>query len=285
MKKFITFSYVFRKSLFSLSYYRDVLKSRFKFSIKYFLAFSFLLGFLSILSISLSILPQVNIFLERFKNRAYTVYPSDLVITLKNGELSTNVTEPFHIPFPYELFSQNVPSISDQQQTYLMTIDTKANAQDFTKSQSLILVTHDKYVFASENTNGIHEESLKNLGDMTIDKKFFDQKLNSLLPLLKYADAFLITIILITFIIIIPIIRLASLFIYTLILLIPAKIMGLNIKFTKLYQIGLHSLTLPLILQMALFAFAVNPTIPFFGSIVFLLYNLVILAELNKTKV
>jgi len=284
MKKIITFSYVFRKSLFSLSYYKDVVKSRFKFSLKYFLIFCLLTGFLSLLSISLSVIPEVNVFITRFKNNAYTLYPSDLIITVKNGQLTTNVTEPFRVPIPYALFTQNPPAISDQKQIYLVTIDTKASPQDFTKSQSLMLITKDKYVIASDNLNGVREESLKNLGDLVIDKKFIDQKLNSIMPVLNYASLILMAILALVFLILMPVVRLMSLFVYSLILLIPARMMGLTLNFAKIYQIGLHALTLPLILQMTLLAFGVYPAIPFFGSIVFLLYNLVILAELNKTN-
>lgn len=284
IKKFAIFNYVFRKSLFSLVYYRDVVKTRFRFSFKYFWSFSFFLGLLLTISLSVAVIPGVNAFLTKFSNRAHMLYPQDLVITLKNGELSTNVAEPLRFPIPFELIADNPPAVSDQKQIYLITIDTQASASAYETSRSLILLTKTDSIIADPE-GGYRSDPLKNWGDVTIDKKFADGWLNKILPLLKYAQIIIVLAFGIFFVFILPVSRLVSLVFLTLFLLIPVKLLKLDLSFKKLYQIGLHALTLPTLIQIFMLSFGLLPALPFFNSILYLLYAMVILSDFKRTVV
>lgn len=280
MRKLKAFNYIFRKSITSFSYYHEVVKTKFSFSLKYFIFFSFLFGTMLSISLSFVIIPSVNTVLNRFQSRIASLYPIDLVITVRNGEVSTNTTEPLRFPIPIELFTEVPGAISDQNQKYLLTIDTKAKIEDYAQNQSIILVTRDSAVISENNSYRVYP--LKDVGDVTVNKQLIDDLLVKLTPILKYLP--ILTAVLLWFIltIFLPLSRLLSLLILSLILLLAGNLMKLNLSYKKIYQIGLHSLTLPTLIQIGLLSFGLIPPIPFFNSILFILYTLIIFAELKK---
>ena len=283
MKKLATYQYVFWKSISSFAYYRDVVKATFSFSFKYFLVFSGLIGLLLTISLSFTLIPPVSGFVRRLETRAVSLFPADLVISVKNGQMSTNVTEPLRFPFPVELFSDTPGAISDQKQQYLVTIDTKAKTEDFTTSRSVLFVTRDNLVIADRN-GGYRVYPLKDMGDITINKKGVDEFLAKSLPILKLLPILLIVLFFLLFTLALPLSRLVSLAVLSLLLHIASRFMSLQLGYKKIYQIGLHAMTLPTLIQIVMTAFGLIPPIPFFNSILYLLYALVILAELRKTS-
>lgn len=283
MKQLNIFFRTFWKSVSSLAYYRDVVKAPFSFSFKYFIFFSFLLGLTLAISSSLAILPPVSKFTARLSTRSQTLFPPDLVITIKNGELSTNAIEPLKFPIPFELFTDTPPAISDQKQLYLATIDTKARAADFSKSQSLVLLTKTSIVVKDEDSD-YRIFPLKDLDDVTFDKAVVDEFLRTIRPLLGFIPALIILVLLGVFLVLLPISRLLSLLFLSLVLLIAAQVMKVILPYSKIYQIGLHALTLPTLIQIGLTVIGVVPPIPFFNSILYLLLALAILAEFKRSS-
>ncbi len=267
--------------MFSFTYYRDVVRSKFSFSFKYFLVFSLLLGLFLTAVVSSLVLPQLSTFLTRFKTRAHALYPETLVLEIKKGHVSTNALQPFRIPIPFELFTDTPPAISDQKQTYILTIDTHANVSDFSKSQSLALLTSDSLVFADDN-GGYKVYPLKEVDNVIVKKSGVDQFLDKALPLLDAIGPIIILVLFFFFVIGLPLVRLISLLILTLFILMAANLMQLSYGYKKLFQVGLHSITLPTMIQILMLGFGLVVPIPFFSSILFLLYNLVILTELKK---
>lgn len=242
--------------------------------------FSILLGLAVTIVISTLIAHPVQTFITRFQNRALSLYPPDLVVTVTNGEVTTNVQEPLRFPIPFELFTDVPPVLSDQNQLYLVTIDTSAEISDFDETQSAVLITKDTIV--AKDDDGFRVYPLDKETNVTIDKGAVDDFLSPLLPKLSYVPALLIVLIGFALIVILPLIRLVWLFFPTLALLLLSTLLKLNLSYGKLYQIGLHALTLPTLIQLALYWFGVYVPLPFFGSILYILYALVILATLRE---
>jgi len=282
MQKLVTFNHVFWNSISSFTYYHEVVKTRFSFSFKYFFMFSLILGTLLTIVVSLTFVPDVNQFLKRFALRAPALYPNDLVITVKDGKLATNVTEPLHFPVPLELFSDTPGVISDQNQEYLLTIDTNAQINDYSNSHSLIFVTREQVVVPDSDGVGFRVYPISSFDDGTIDKNAVTKLLDTISPWYPFIVPAMIFILWFTLTILLSIIRLISLSVLTLILRVPAYFMHISLTYRKLFQIGLHALTLPTIIQILMTSFELYPPIPFFNSIVFLLYSLVILSELKR---
>lgn len=281
MGKLSTFIRTLKKSAFSFSYYKDTLDARFSFSLKYFLLFGFILSTLLMLIIGLVLVPMISEFATRFKSRALTLFPSNLVIDIRNGELFTNTTDPFRMPLPYELITDVPPAISDQKQTYLLTIDTNASVEDFNSLQTFILLTKTHAV-VRDNDSDFRVFSLRDAEDISIDQLKVNSLFEKILPLLGWMPIVVMAIIYFTLLSFFVFIRLMWLLMMALLLFPASQFMGLRLSYQKLYQIGLHAVTLPTLIQIFMLSLGLIPPIPFFFSILFYLYVLVIFAHLPK---
>lgn len=281
MQKLKVFFRTFVKSTTSFSYYKEVVIARFKFSLKYFAFFSLLTGLLLTVGTSLAVLPPVNNFLNRLGQKAYDLYPQELVISVKGGEVTTNANEPLRVPVPYDLFTDTPPAISDQKQTYLVTIDTNAQVSDFETSQSLIFVTRDAVV-GQDDGGGYRVYPIDKTTNFTLDKNLVNEFWQKFLPVLRFVPFAIVVFFFCIFAIFLPLSRLVSLVFLTVPLMFAAKLMQLTISYKKLFQIGLHALTLPTLIQIFMTAFNINPRVPFFNSLLYLLYGLIILATLKE---
>ena len=258
-----------------------MLNAGFSFSFKYFVAFSFILGIMLTIFVCSMILPPLNHFSDRFLTRAVNLYPPGLEIQITDGTLTVNKNEPIRIPIPYELITDVPPAISDQKQKYLLTIDTKAKTDDYEKSQSLLLLTENQLV-APDEGSGYSVYPFSEVTGVKINKETVDQIIRGAAPFVKALPYLVTAILFIIMAIFLPLSRLFSLLLLTFITMIFAKLLHLKLTYRQLYQLGLHALTVPVLIQVIMTLFSLIPPLPFFNSIVYLLYFLVILAELRK---
>ena len=268
--------------MFSFKYYRDVVTAPFSFSLKFFIAFSFFVGFLITISLGMAIYSPIQVFTTRFQERANTLYPQDLTITIKNGELTTNAKQPYHFSIPFELFLPQAPAIPDDKQEYFLTIDTKATPDTYKANRSFFLLTRDSLVIPT-NDEATQTIPFKQFDDLVINKTTVDGFINHVLPLLHLLFPLTIASLLFFLIVIWPLARFVGLVFLSLLLRPISRLMGLQLPFKKILQISLHSHLLPVFIQITMFLFGLQPPILFFNALLFLLYNLIIFAELKSS--
>ncbi len=281
-QKLATYQYVFWKSISSFVYYRDVVKARFRFSFAFFALFSFLLGILMSIAISIAIVPDIFTFTSNFQKNARGIYPSNLVIKVKDGKVSTNVSEPFSIPFPLKDVSNKDGLGELANIKYLLTIDTHVNPETGQNQNALIFVTEKTIIF-KDRGSAVRMVPVSDFGDVTIDREHFNSLVDSLRGFIRWVPLLVILVIVIVLLLLLPLLRLFTIVLLSLPLALSARLMGLKLSFAKVVQIGLHALTLPTLLQMFLLGFGVQVPIPFFNSILYLLYSLVILSSLRDS--
>lgn len=282
MRKLSIFLRTFGKSTFSLTYYHEIVKAPFLFSLKYFIVFSITLGLGLTFLLSWAILPYLTTFTSRVNNRISNLYPNDLIIELKDGQLTTNQAEPIRFPLPYELFMATPPAISDQNQLYLITIDTRKKPRDIADSKSIFFITRETIsVKDSTDDASYRAYPLKEFGDAHIDKDTVTKSLLSLKPLWDFLPYLAVLVILGGCVLLLPVTKLIFLLFMTVLVWPLTHLFKLNLSYQKLVQIGLHALTLPTLIQLGLLLLGLNPPIPFFGTILYFLYLMVIMAELK----
>ena len=281
MTKVSTFIRTFWKSITSFSYYKEIAMAPMAFSFKYFVGFSFLLGALLTLLVSIVVVPPLTTAANRFEKRVTILYPPDLVITIKNGELTTNASQPLRFPIPFELFTDTPPAISDQKQTYLATIDTDATAENFESYRSFVVATKNQ-IIVSKSDNDFEVYPLDPKIDTVITKATFTELIAKLVPWIKASPFIFIVVILLLFAILIPLSRLASLVFLTAPLVLIAKLLHLSYGYKKIFQLGLHALTIPTLIQVIMTLFEVRVPFPFFNSLLYIFYALIILASLRE---
>lgn len=282
MDKLKTFYRSFIKSITSPSYYRDIVKAPLSFSIKYILFLSYLVVLFHTLTAVGYLafqLPKLPEHIETVKQRLNTFYPQDLIVTVENGTLSTNKQEPIHF---------NIPELQDEEIQHILTIDTSAQVENYPDYNSLILVTDEEYVYPENTPEGYSVVQIDETGEhMTISRENYDQLLGEVVPLLERLPS-IAPYILIGIVLLVPffgavfefIRNIFSVGLFTLITWLISQVLKIKLNYTKLFQMGLHAATVPVLITAILFLFGVSLPLIYLSS--FLLWMVIILTQYKE---
>ncbi len=287
MKKIKRFFDIVVKSLTSFPYYKDIAKAEFKFSLKYLFFLFYLISLLGSIvfavEISILILPKAPDFIQTFQSKVGSFYPKDLVITIKDGQVATNVKEPYYIDLPQELGLGSGYN-------HLITIDTKAEVGDIKDKATVILVTKDAIAAVKDNGSSYEVYPIDSSTNYTIDKNGYDQLVSKISPYLKYATPALIALVLLS-ILVWPLIvavlslgwQLFYLLIFSAIFFILVKLLKRNLKFAKVYQLSMHASTLPILLGFITSSIGIRT--PFLlGSLILLIFMVLVINQFRAEK-
>jgi len=117
--------------------------------------------------------PKVSQFIN--KN-----FSDDLEITIRQGIVTTNVTEPYYIVVNHDIFNELLGKTSDQTspaKVRLLAIDTKGSAENFEKYQTYALLTESNLVYYDDKAVKI--TSLRNIDNLTITKQIVLDKVKT----------------------------------------------------------------------------------------------------------
>lgn len=251
-RKLKTFFRTLKRSAIDLEYYKDVIKAPFSFSLKYHLFLLFLVTFFSGIRFAVllsGVIPTLPLFIENAKSGARELYPAELVVELKDGEITTNVEEPYVIDLPQAWGGGK----------NFIRIDTNASIDDFEQYDTLVLVTKKSFVAKDEDGYKVYPFSDYKGGNYTLTADEYSRLVDPLLPLLDFLPAIAVVLIIIG-IFIWPFIgsflwllwNLLWFLIPALILLIIVKLAKRNLRFGQAYQIVIHAFTLPILISFAL---------------------------------
>ncbi len=285
MNKLKTFYNSFIKSITSPTYYRDIVKAPISFSLKYvfFLSYVFMFIFIAVSAIYMAtFLPKLPEFVTTAKSRLETFYPLNLVITIKDGIVTTNTDEPVFL---------NIPEAVDEDIKHVVTIDTKAQVEDYYDYDTFFLVTDDSVVYPESDDKTYSVTSIKELQeevDITqIDRNVYEEFLGVAYPALDSIPK-LAPFILIGVVLIVPFIASVFEFIRNIIIVallsvmtfVFALLLKINLPYLKIFQMGLHAVTIPLILMLILFFTGASVPLLFIAS--FLLWMVIILTQYKE---
>ena len=287
MQKLKAFFQTFVKSLSQPSYYKNFLPTKFSSSLKYlaFLLFIIsLFGALKFTFILIEAKPRLPEFVDKVKMVVTDIYPDKLVITLKDGKLSTNAKEPYFIDLPKGTW--------DMGTMHLIAIDTKGNVEDYGKYNSAIFLTSEFAVMPNNDNRGDRIYPLKDLlkdvpDGAFINKSIYQSFAIQVLPYVDNLPSYLSTLALIL-VVLWPFIAMSFalsghmfyLVFFALILWIIAKMMKKNLSYGKIYQLSMHGLTLPILISGLISLF--GKSIPFLYSIILLVFMIVVFKKLSN---
>lgn len=168
---------MFKKYL-SWEYYTSILlgKSSYK-TFLVFVVFSFIFTLyysFQVLRVGLPFATNAPKYIENIVDKTI---PGDLTVRIKNGVVSTNVSEPYYVTIPKE-YLESLSGLTKFDPTTIskiriLTIDTKANAEDFERYQTLALLTDSSIIYY--NDSNVTITSLRDTEDFTFNKqKVFD---------------------------------------------------------------------------------------------------------------
>jgi hypothetical protein len=276
MNKIRAFFYTFFKSLTSLKYYKDVIKANVYFSIKYFFSLAAIAGTISVL-LALSQIGEIkqgyNNALEQIRN----LYPSDLVISYREGDISVNREEPFIIPLPQAVREQD-----GQLPTNLIVFSSEGTLDDVNNLDTLILV-NDSNILVKGN-NKIDVYPLENIEEGRITRAEVDRVINQLQSLSRFLPLIVALTSLVGAIFYYSIYRLLYLLFIGLLLMLLGKTKNLNLPFRNYFQIAVHTFTLPLTIGVLLDLARINLYFPLWIFLLNLAFGIFVLISFDGTE-
>src|SRR3989344_520307 len=247
MRKVKTFVHVFINSLFPLAwYYKKILKTRFSFSLKYLITLIVILHILfgAIFFIKYSVINQSLPQLNKNLFDMLSNYPSDLIIRIKNSQLTTNYDHPYIMWFNSKKFP-----------TPVLAIDSFAQPEKINEYRSYVLIHDNAITIRNPNNGRIKSYPLPSQNEYIINKNRVNQMQNVLLD--TFAIRFTSIIIagyigiLILLLIVFIIVKLLYLLLFSVIIFFIMRtiLKNTDIHYKKIVQISFHASTLPLIFE------------------------------------
>lgn len=296
MKKLKTFYNAFWKSSIRPSFYKELIKTKFSFSLKYILFLFFLIALIKGVIFDIGavyFIPQIPQFLDRVKTESLSIYPKNLVINFNNGVLKTNVKEPYTIDLPPLL-----GDIKSDNFIYLVTIDTKGAVENYPQYKSIFLITSNSIV-VPDNQSGVStsgsfkvvpiSEFVKDDQNVTINQKAYQNFLGTILPYLNYLRALAIVLVVLAILVwpFIGAILGASGDMFLLVfgaflIWIFAKIMRRKLSYGKIYQLSMYAITAPVVLAFVLSFLKINLGIIY--SLVYLVFMGLVVTRFEKAS-
>jgi len=287
MKQLNTFIYSFKRSISDPKYYKDILTVPFSFSLKYLFFLSICVVIIQTLLFVGSVIhfyPQVPTFIKQTKEVLTTAYPQALVVTIKNGEVSTNTKEPYYIDIS-QLNKFDKGSLK-----HFITIDTTANPSDYPEYETAVLVTRRAIVYPGKNSNKTDSYSITPIDpeiDVIFSKINYDNIVNQIIPYIDALPTIFIVIICVA-LFLWPFLGSLFLLLWHMLYLIVgaffafiiASIMKVTIPFGKLYQLSMHGITLTVLVNLFLQQFGI--AIPFLYTLILCIWMGIVLKEIGN---
>ena len=281
MRTIRAFLYVIRRSFTDPGYYRELTKVPFSFSLKFFFAYFFLYALVATTIIAKNIIPQLDTFTKAIATGVDRLYPPELVITIKKGEITTNVSEPYAIPVSAlgSLFGDETPDDTKN----LLVIDTKGTVDSFADYKTVALLTKRTLIARGEDSNW-RVYPLSNVSDITIDQTLVGRLSQKVKPLLSMVIPLAIFAIFGGIVISMPAVTLLYLLVIALVVVAIARLLKKTLTYRKAYQLGMHFVLLPTSLVDALTYLGVTIPILFFHLILVILVAWVVVRALPRGK-
>lgn len=272
MKKLKAFVHVYKNSLTSPKYYKEVLKTDLNFSLKYYFMLVLFASILITTIETILVVPEIKNKIMGFAENSRQVYPEDLVIKIEGGEWTVNREEPFVIPMP-KIPNESVPDNA-------IVLYKEGTISDVDLFNTVVLVNDVNVVF--RGANGIQARSLKDIPDIEVNKEAFDNFIDFLFSFTKFLPYIIFVATLLGLLVYFIFFRLLySLFLGIIIYALALLRKG-SIDYMSAYKIGLHTMTLPITFQVVLALYKSSLGLPLWFFLLNIFFALVVLLKMEE---
>ncbi|MEK7212101.1 MAG: DUF1189 family protein [Patescibacteria group bacterium] len=261
---------IFKQSVYSPDFYRELKDKPLKFSIKYFYLLAVVLSVIWALILTFTIVPIVNVFITQLGPMARDFYPAELVITVQNGQASANVSQPYLIKMPVTE-GVKVPGTDEKQVENILAIDTVSpfDPKLIDEYKAAALLTKDYLVMRDDNV--LKVQKLADFPNLTIDQDRFSTVVEQVQSIFnRFAPVFTVVVSLLIFLgmLVAASYKLLYLLLLALLIMLIGKIKKLDVNYKYAYRIGIHAMSLGLVLSPVLFL--LHAVIPYLFTILLL---------------
>jgi hypothetical protein len=264
------------KSVYGPEFYSDIKNQRTGSAVRYYLKLSLLLTIVLTVFYSIVAISAVTIFTSDSNiSKIISNFPSDLTITIKDKQFSTNVSEPYKIPVP-GIF---VSTTSQNQIENLLVIDTSLKdipTDILTKNKTIAFMT--KNAIITERGGALQINTLDKFGNVNfvVNQESIHSFVDKYLPYVKTLLWFVpIPIFIVVFIVYVA--KLISFFLLALVVWLVLRIKKMDRGYMHAYRVTIYAQTLPLIVFLVFGGFGA-----WFLSL--LVTIIIVLINMEKTK-
>ncbi len=269
-----------RDSIYGPKFYASLSERPFLFSMKYFIKFALFAGLVGLIAFAvrtpLSSIPTPQ-KIRGFIDQGGTLYPQELVVTIKNGQASVNVSEPYMIPMSESFQSKETSNRSgasaDQMQPIknFLVIDTARpfSTETFRDYRTAILLTRDSFIIGGGGTQ-MRIFPLEKAGSAEITKKSILLLSEKIKPYAVWVIPFFALILIFVFLLVNGF-YLAYLLFGAFLIWGLTALLKKRMSYKHAYQIGLHAITGSIIFDGLMKSAPFHLRLPFVFTLLMLL--------------
>lgn len=236
----MSFLKTIQNSIYSPQFYKTLPNKSFKQSIIYFLLLILLLTTIRLITSAGSLLFEAPRAMRDFAANIINCYPKDLEIKITSGKVSINSQEPYFIPYCGQPDNNKNFAVIDTQNQFSQT--------KFDEYKAVVWMTKDSVVYKKNNYE-TNSYSLAQVKDFRVDEGVLNSFYDKLSPYLKFVGPLLLLLALIGIYLSYDV-RLIYLLVIALIVWLISKVLKHNLSYGQSYKIGLHAITLGLIVEL-----------------------------------
>ncbi len=229
-----------QNSAYSPQFYSSIPKKSFRQSFGYFLLLILVLSVIKLTTLISPLLVEAPLAIQSFISDTINCFPKELEVKIQNGLVTTNVEEPYFIKFcSAKEINQN-----------LVLIDTKTpfSASKFNESSAAAWVTKDSIFYKKSNVE-TRSYSFIQIKDFKLNRDSLNSFNNMISPWLKFVGPILLFLAFVGIYLAYDFRLIYLLFLAALIWLL-SKLFKKTFNFGQSYKIGLHAISLGLIVEL-----------------------------------
>jgi len=247
-----------RASIYSPAFYRELLGKPFSSSVKYYLALIIILAVVHAAVLSYTFVPLARSFLENLGPKVLEFYPDNLVITIDDGVASSNVEEPYRLGWP-EGF-ETPPQFRDVGNFIVVDTRNTFELERFRGEDTMFLLSKDAIAYRTDG--GVDIQILDRVPDATVDKSLVQSLVRNAESLPQIAAPFIVFLLFFGALLVL-LSNLVYLLFGALLIWGFSYIRKTPLGYKKSYQVGIHAMTLGILLSSLAFIFYPPAGFPF----------------------
>lgn len=237
-----------KNSVYGPEFYKQIRSASGGRAMGFFSKITLIQTFITVVVLSVLTFIVISSFYSKIGiDKVVSYFPSELTVTTTAGQISTNVTEPYIIPLPADLASDD--SNMTRRTQNLLVIDTKAvpSADEFTKYDTQLLITKE-YLITKKSSSEISIQKITGIPDMVIDQSKWSLLVHKAASWLRVGLPIVALIAFVFFFVIYFIGNLFFVLIFSFVAWIIQHVRKDKISYGQAYKVGLYAVTLPTLL-------------------------------------
>lgn len=237
-------------SIYSPTFYKTVLKTSFKESLGYFLFLVLLLTAVNLVILIKPLFIETPKAIQDLAQNVINCYPKDLEVKIQNGQATTSAQQPYF-----------VKSCDNNQSILVIDTKTPFSQTQFDSYKTAVWITKDSVVYKKSNFEN-RSYSLNKMKDFTLNKEVINSYYKNFSPYLKFVGPVLFLLSFLGIFLSFNF-RLLHLLLLASLIWLLGKLFKNTVSYGQSYKLGLHAITLGLIVDLLINL--VRPWTHFYG--------------------